>query len=53
VARTIEDLRTHYKPFLLKTYAYAQDADPSANRVNFEILHIQVLDSAGNILASM
>ncbi|WP_322009404.1 hypothetical protein [Paraburkholderia sp. J12] len=49
-ARSIEDMRSHFHPLTIRLYAYAQDADPATNRVKLQIVHEQLLDSAGRVL---
>ncbi|WP_052420757.1 hypothetical protein [Paraburkholderia ferrariae] len=49
-ARSIEAMRSHFRPLTIRLYAYAQDADPASNRVKLEIVHEQLLDSAGHVL---
>lgn len=50
-ARSIESMRSHFRPLTIRLYAYAQDADPAANRVKLQIVHEQLLDGAGHVLA--
>ncbi|CAB3961705.1 MULTISPECIES: hypothetical protein [Burkholderia] len=52
-ARSIEDLRSHYKPITARVYAYAQDIDPANNQVKLQMLHVQLLDGGGHVLAAM
>lgn len=49
-AREIEDMRSHFKPMTLRLYAFAQEADPSTNRVKFQIVHMQLVDQAGHVM---
>lgn len=50
-ARAIEEMRSHYRPLTVRLYTFAQDADPASNRVKLQILHTQLLDATGRVLA--
>lgn len=50
-ARAIEGYLSKYTPLRTETYAYAQDADPSNQRVKLEIMKFRLLSPSGEVLA--
>lgn len=50
-ARAIEGYLSKYTPLRTETYVYAQDADPSNQRVKLEILKFRLLSPSGELLA--
>lgn len=52
-ARTIEKLISSNEKFILKLYAFAQEAVPNTQHVKVQTVHIAITDRHGNTLISM